>query len=421
MYRKLIGLLCLGAAFSSCAPEKGTTESGLDYEFVEKGSSSKLDSGMVATVSLHQTIVDGTDTLADKSTDIPVPVPIAGPKQDPMMEGFLMMGKGDSAIFSGSAEKFFPGQMPPGLSKTATITCEVRIVDAFSDMTAYQTEMEEKSKMMVEQFVNDNQLGSEMQESGLYAKITDAKGEEKIQSGQAVLVNMNQYLINDQDTVLSKETESPIIMSISANPNDMLSEGLRMMGKGDKAIFTGPVKGFATKLPRNAPKTGLIHAEVEVVEVYENMQAYQDIRNSEEDQLIKDYVAKNTLKARYTDSGLCYIITKQGTGPKAKAGETLEVHYTGTLMETGEKFDSSVDRGKTFEFPVGQSRVIKGWDEGFMLMNEGSEGILLIPSRLGYGSRGAGGAIGPNSILRFDVEFVGNKGKQQPKMPTLPQ
>lgn len=107
-----------------------------------------------------------------------------------------------------------------------------------------------------------------------------------------------------------------------------------------------------------------------------------------------------------TASGLKYIDQVVGTGEAAVAGKTANVHYTGWL-ENGTKFDSSVDRGQPFSFPLGAGRVIKGWDEGVQGMKVGGKRKLTIPSDLGYGSRGAGGVIPPNATLIFDVELLG--------------
>lgn len=107
-----------------------------------------------------------------------------------------------------------------------------------------------------------------------------------------------------------------------------------------------------------------------------------------------------------TPSGLTYIDQVVGTGDLAVAGQTATVHYTGWLTN-GQKFDSSVDRGQPFSFPLGAGRVIKGWDEGVQGMKVGGKRKLTIPSDLGYGARGAGGVIPPNATLIFDVELLG--------------
>jgi FKBP-type peptidyl-prolyl cis-trans isomerase len=107
-----------------------------------------------------------------------------------------------------------------------------------------------------------------------------------------------------------------------------------------------------------------------------------------------------------TSSGLKYVDQVVGTGDVAVSGKTASVHYTGWL-ENGKKFDSSVDRGQPFSFPIGAGRVIKGWDEGVQGMKVGGKRKLTIPSDLGYGSRGASGVIPPNTTLIFDVELLG--------------
>lgn len=97
-----------------------------------------------------------------------------------------------------------------------------------------------------------------------------------------------------------------------------------------------------------------------------------------------------------------------GNGAEAVAGKRVSVHYTGTLHANGKKFDSSLDRGKPFEFPLGAGRVIKGWDQGVAGMKVGGKRRLTIPSHLAYGPRSVGdGLIPPNSALVFDVELLG--------------
>lgn len=97
---------------------------------------------------------------------------------------------------------------------------------------------------------------------------------------------------------------------------------------------------------------------------------------------------------------------KVGTGTEAIAGKTVNVHYTGWLTN-GKKFDSSLDRGQPFRFQLGASQVIRGWDEGVAGMKIGGKRKLIIPSNLGYGERGAGDVIPPNSTLVFEVELLG--------------
>jgi FKBP-type peptidyl-prolyl cis-trans isomerase len=107
-----------------------------------------------------------------------------------------------------------------------------------------------------------------------------------------------------------------------------------------------------------------------------------------------------------TPSGLKYVDLVVGTGAEAQKGQTVAVHYTGWLTD-GKKFDSSVDRGQPFSFPLGAGRVIKGWDEGVAGMKVGGKRKLMIPPQLGYGERGAGGGlIPPNAELIFEVQLL---------------
>src|SRR5262245_10879634 len=106
-----------------------------------------------------------------------------------------------------------------------------------------------------------------------------------------------------------------------------------------------------------------------------------------------------------TPSGLEITDINVGEGPTPQRGQTCVMHYTGWLYadgKKGQKFDSSVDRGDPFEFPIGEQHVIAGWDEGVATMNVGGKRTLIIPPELGYGARGAGGVIPPNATLIFD-------------------
>ena len=108
-------------------------------------------------------------------------------------------------------------------------------------------------------------------------------------------------------------------------------------------------------------------------------------------------------------NGLKYTDTNVGTGAEATKGHKVSVHYTGWLYNNGAKgakFDSSLDRGQPFGFALGAGQVIRGWDEGVAGMKVGGKRTLIIPPDLGYGARGAGGAIPPNATLTFDVELL---------------
>src|SRR5262245_60638647 len=123
--------------------------------------------------------------------------------------------------------------------------------------------------------------------------------------------------------------------------------------------------------------------------------------------------AQTAGKTMTTQTGLHVTDIKVGTRASPETGQICVMHYTGWLYQNGakgQKFDSSVDRGQPFEFPIGTRRVIAGWDEGVASMKVGGKRTLVIPPELGYGARGAGGVIPPNATLIFEVELLEVKG-----------
>ena len=155
-------------------------------------------------------------------------------------------------------------------------------------------------------------------------------------------------------------------------------------------------------------------------EVKETMTAFEKDMEAKQaaagDKNAKDgekFLAENKTKAgvKTTASGLQYKVIKEGTGAPAKETDTVTVNYRGTLID-GTEFDSSYKRGEPATFPL--NAVIKGWTEGLQLMKVGSKYQFFIPASLGYGARGAGGDIGPNSALIFEVELLGSKASDGP-------
>jgi FKBP-type peptidyl-prolyl cis-trans isomerase FkpA len=238
------------------------------------------------------------------------------------------------------------------------------------------------------------------------------------------VIIMHMILKTSKDSVLrSTFQEGKPIQAIVSKPTfkGSLEEAFVMVSPGDSVLFFISADSLFEKtirapLPPIIEKGSFLKFVLKVEKVYDQEQLKREQKEMEAKQiktdsvLITDYIKANGLAAKRTSSGLYYVQTEKGKagGISPNAGQTVQVHYTGKLLN-GTVFDSSVQRGTPFEFALGMGQVIKGWDEGIALMKTGEKGRLLIPSALGYGANGAGASIPPNSVLIFDVELIGVK------------
>ncbi len=223
----------------------------------------------------------------------------------------------------------------------------------------------------------------------------------------------------DKDSVLfdSWKMGGPIQLKVSKPTfKGDLMDGLNLMTAGDSVLFLFSADSMFTKT-FNMPLPEFIKpgsdlkftVKIDRITTEEVLRAdeikIEKEKNMEEQKAIEQYIAENKLTPVTTPSGLKYVMYNEGTGAKAEAGKTVRVHYTGKLLN-GTKFDSSYDRNDPIEFKLGQGMVIKGWDEGIALLKEGGKALLIIPSNIAYGARGAGGVIPPFAPLTFEVELV---------------
>lgn len=175
-------------------------------------------------------------------------------------------------------------------------------------------------------------------------------------------------------------------------------EGVALLHEGDVAIFTLPAElGYGAQSVGKIPANSTLIFEVELLQVIEALRPW-------------DVKGKDTLT---TESGLKYIVLNEGTGEHPQKGDMVKVHYSG-FLEDGKMFDSSVERGTPFAFPLGKGYVIKGWDEGIALLKKGGKAKLIIPYQLGYGENGNPPVIPPSATLIFDVELVSFTPKVTP-------
>ena len=185
--------------------------------------------------------------------------------------------------------------------------------------------------------------------------------------------------LDDKHTVFGNVVEGQEVVDAIAQGDSL--DSVEIIRVGEEAQKWNAIEAFRTFEGSRAKREAAARAEVEA--------------------------AMEKLAAGFekTESGLRYKMIQKGNGKKAENGKTVSVHYSGSL-ENGKVFDSSYTREKPIEFPLGQGNVIEGWDEGIALLQVGDKARFVIPSHLGYGSRGAGGVIPPNATLVFDVELM---------------
>ena len=152
---------------------------------------------------------------------------------------------------------------------------------------------------------------------------------------------------------------------------------------------------------------------------YEPLSFKEGSQDAIDNGIIIEHLTSNGIKgAQHTESGIYYVIEKEGTGDHPTATSKIQAHYTGTLLD-GTKFDSSVDRGQPLNFQL--NGVIKGWGEGIPLLKKGGKGTFYIPSSLAYGPRAVGRSIPANSILAFDIELIDFQNNAAAPMNGIPQ
>ena len=228
---------------------------------------------------------------------------------------------------------------------------------------------------------------------------------------------------------LMQPTPQPVLLPARPTPGG-LEEALGLLLPGDSAVFRFPAdtvfaKTFQRPVPpflKKAGNTLTVLTSARELVTTEAMMARRQKEQAENDrkgqllaaaQTTKDiaqiqaYLQKNNATAKKTAGGTYYIIKRAGTGLPPKKGQTVRVLYRGTVLATGKEFDSSAKHGnEPIAFPLGVGQVIPGWDQGIAMLTKGSKAVLLIPSPLAYGPRGAGADIPANAVLRFEVELV---------------
>ena len=229
-------------------------------------------------------------------------------------------------------------------------------------------------------------------ETGLKYIIHKAGEGERAKIGNLVVVNYRGRLVDSTEFDNSFKRGKPFRFELGAGRVIKgWDEGIALLNVGDSATLTIPSNlGYGPKGQGKIPANSTLIFDVELLDIVI---------------LAKPYDLKGLDTVEIQEGLKIVWVKKNETGKQAIAGSTVRVHYSGYL-KNGKKFDSSVDRGDPIEFPLGQGRVIKGWDAGISKLKTGEKARLIIASELAYGSQGYQKAIPPNASLYFDVELL---------------
>ncbi|WP_296619551.1 FKBP-type peptidyl-prolyl cis-trans isomerase [Marivirga sp.] len=295
---------------------------------------------------------------------------------------------------------------------------------ALSLFWACDSAKQEKTADGVEYVLIESNDGEAFEEGdfAIYSlKLVDSKDSVMLDSKEVgeLPVQINDSILSTRGPLFSILKELKIGDSIKTKltASQVLTEGFRQPVSPDKDEAER-LTVYAKALQKLDTAGFMEWQQQKRAEAMEKMQKDAEKQKGIDDELIKDFLSENGIEANRTESGLFYMITEETSGEKPEAGDTVKVNYVGKLLD-GTVFDTSYEDlareegvynpQRTYgpiEIPIGKGRVIRGWDEGIMLLNEGSEATLYIPSGLGYGARGSGAAVPPNSTLIFDVELV---------------
>ncbi|MDP5121886.1 MAG: FKBP-type peptidyl-prolyl cis-trans isomerase [Spirosomaceae bacterium] len=203
----------------------------------------------------------------------------------------------------------------------------------------------------------------------------------------------------------------PIQIALRKGPfKGSFENGLYLLSEGDSATIFVNADSLYSRAQQPLPPGITAGSDllfiVKMRSIKTTEQFAKEIEEKEkgEGKIIDDYVAASLAGATKSEEGIYSVINKVGGGATVSAGDTVTVHYKGTLL-TGEEFDSSIG-GEPIKFPIGMGYVIPGWEKTLMTMKAGEKRTVVIPSSLAYGANGAGGVIKPFSPLRFEMELV---------------
>lgn len=426
--RFLLSLIIVGCITGGCSRFSGykKTDDGLYYKFYRHNEGQHPDTSHIVQVNLSYRY---KDSILFSSNNLKEPMNLMVNRPDykgDFNQALMMMTPGDSASFLIRADSFFfatlkYNRLPKIVSPDSYVTVEVGLTKMWTKQEQRQKEREwilarkNTEREDIQKFIKQIRFEGDTTPEGLYFKIT-RKGEGPTpKPGDLITLKFSVVLFDGTELYSSWDKGVPMTIEFGRKfDTEGINIALSRMNKGSVARLIIPSKlafGEKGRPPFIPPYSPLLY-DVEIVDI----QSKDDISKNNEKQLkelqqneqrrIEEYLAKNNLKIKPQNNGIYFIELKKGQGEPPQTNQAVRVHYTGWLLD-GTKFDSSVDRGKPFEFILGRGNVIKGWDLAVAQMRPGSKVKVILPSQLAYGERGAPPKIPPYAPLVFEIELLG--------------
>lgn len=376
-------LVCL-FSFMGFAQENDyiKTASGLQIKIIQEGNGENAKSGDMVTVHYTGKLIDGSVFDSSYKRGTPFTFELgAGRVIKGWDEGIGYLNKGAKATLIIPAELGYGKKAVGSIPSNSVLIFDVELVDI-------------KAAIKIEPY-NIVGLKKNSDPSGIEYYIVEQGDGKKVSEGGKVKFNYSAFLDNGKLFDSSIKKGEPLeILAGQGNILKGLDIAVSLMHVGDKyRCIVPPELGFGSKGNSIIPPNSSIIFDIEILDAKDEIQ-------------VKPFDTKGK-KIYQTETGLRYIIVRDGKGAQPKAGQEVKLHYTGYL-QNGEIFDSSVKRDEPFTFTLGSGQVIKGWEEGVALMRVGDKMRLIIPPELAYGQR-AMGKIPENATLTFDIELLDSK------------
>jgi FKBP-type peptidyl-prolyl cis-trans isomerase len=317
------------------------------------------------------------------------------------LEAIKMLGKGGKGTFYIPSDLAY-GEEGDGASIPANtvLKWDIELVDFEHVLSA--GERAESDQEKIKKHLADNNIVGEKLESGIWYTTTQEGEGENPSIKASVTIHYSGRVLDGEKIDSSYDRDEPVTISLY----DVIvgwKIAIPTLKKGGKATFYIPsALAYGEQgADLNTLANSVLVFDFELLDFEEAMNPKEQA--TADAKLIQDFLAKNKIEAEQDTSGIWYTITEPGTGGNPTLSSKVKTHYKGMLLN-GTVFDSSYDRGQPVEF--GLNEVIKGWQLAIPKLQKGGKGTFYIPSGLAYGPAGAGGAIGANAVLIFEVELL---------------